>query len=515
MKPEWRRYAPIGIYVAILAAFISGLLYFLQRDFDIYLQISLAAIVIGLAAYVLLDPDKTRAAFSGRQARYGSNAFVIMLAALGIVVVINYLTYTYNQRWDLTEDQINTLSAETLEVLASLPEPVAATAFYSSSSDPTSAVDTLENYRSNADGNFTFEIVDPVAEPFRANDAGITQDRSIVLQMGSQQEIINFASEAQITEALVRLMSGERFVYFLTGHGEADPEGVDEFSLSLLNRSLVSRNYNVQMLNLLATQTIPADADVIVIAGPNVPVSEDEIVQLDAFLQAGGAVVVLAEPTLLTEFGDAEDPLSNYLTESWGIRLGENVVLDTASTNMAIPFAFEYGQHPITENLDNVAPFFPTSRSVQVTGQIEGISQQELVLTAPEVTWAESDLASLAEGGEVGLDSESDIPGPVPLVVVAEGFESGARLVVIGDSEFPRDAYFAEQGNGNFLVNVLDWASQQENLISLNPNTPTVRFLPPPQPAVLRIIQFFSICLVPGGMVVAGIVVWWRRRRRG
>ena len=515
MNPKWRRYAPIGLYVAVLAAFLSGLLYFLRRDFDIYLQISLALVVIGLASYVLLDPDKVRQAFSGRQARYGSNALVILLAALGIVIVINYLAYTYNERWDLTEDQTNTLSAETLEVLASLPESVNAVAFYSNPADSGSAVDTLENYRSNADGNFTYEIVDPVADPFRANDAGITQDRSIVLEMGDQQEIINFANEAQITEALVRLMSGERFVYFLTGHGEGNPEGTDEFAMGQLSRSLGTRNYVVQVLNLLATQEIPADADVIVIAGPNVPVSEEEIEQLDDFLQAGGALVVLAEPTILTEFGDAEDPLSSYLKESWGITLGNDVVLDTQSSNLAVPFAYEYGQHPVTQNLANIAPFFPTTRSVQVTGQIEGISQQELVLTAPQVTWAETDLDALAEGGEVGLDPDVDIPGPVPVMVVAEAFESGARLVVFGDSEFPRDAYFAEQGNGNLLINAIDWASEQENLISLNPNTPTVRFIPPPQPSVLRFIQILSIYLVPGGMIVIGIVVWWRRRNRG
>ena len=86
-----KRYAPVGLTVAGLAALAAFSLYFVQRTWNLPLQISVALIVLGLATFVLLDPDRTRNMLSGRQAQYGSNAFVLALAFVGIIIVINIL----------------------------------------------------------------------------------------------------------------------------------------------------------------------------------------------------------------------------------------------------------------------------------------------------------------------------------------------------------------------------------------------------------------------------------------
>ena len=117
MKAEWRRFAPLGLYLAVLAALVSGGLYFVRREVDLYLQISLGLVFLGLALFALLDPDRVRRAFTGRQARYGSNALILLLASFGILIVINYLVYTNPERWDLTEDKENALTQQTLDVL--------------------------------------------------------------------------------------------------------------------------------------------------------------------------------------------------------------------------------------------------------------------------------------------------------------------------------------------------------------------------------------------------------------
>jgi hypothetical protein len=45
-------------------------------------------------------------------------------------------------------------------------------------------------------------------------------------------------------------------VYFLTGHGERDPEGVGEEAYSLVKQVLESKNYMVGKLNLISTNQI-------------------------------------------------------------------------------------------------------------------------------------------------------------------------------------------------------------------------------------------------------------------
>src|SRR4030043_328365 len=130
MKPEWRRFAVFGLYLALLAAVVAAVLYIIQREWNLYLQISLAIILLGLGIFALLDPQRVRTALSGRQAKYGSNALVLTIACVGILVVINYLVFQNSKRWDLTEDQKFTLAPETLETLKSLPETVQAKAFF-------------------------------------------------------------------------------------------------------------------------------------------------------------------------------------------------------------------------------------------------------------------------------------------------------------------------------------------------------------------------------------------------
>ena len=107
-----------------------------------------------------------------------------------------------------------------------------------------------------------------------------------------------------------------------------------------------------------------------------------------------------------------------------------------------------------------------------------------------------------------------DIPGPVSIAVVAENTETGARLVVFGDSEFVVDLAFFVQRNGDMFINSVDWATEQEELINLTPNVGTQRLLLPPFPLYTNLVILFSVCLVPGAVFVAGVVVWVLRRRR-
>ena len=48
-----------------------------------YLLISAGLIILGLAAYAIMEPDRVRRFFTGRQARYGSNALIMTIAFLG------------------------------------------------------------------------------------------------------------------------------------------------------------------------------------------------------------------------------------------------------------------------------------------------------------------------------------------------------------------------------------------------------------------------------------------------
>jgi ABC-type uncharacterized transport system involved in gliding motility auxiliary subunit len=519
MNKNLKPYAPIGLYVSLLALLTAGSLYFIYRQFDLPVQIALGVAVLGLAFFVLLDPDRIRTALTGRQARYGSNALVLVLAFTGIIVVLNYIVYKNPKNWDLTEDKVNTLTDETLQVLDELDGDVTATGYFTAraSYPEEQAKDLLEKYKQASNGKLTYSFIDPESNPVMAQAAGITQDRTIVLQMGEQRESVTYASETDLTGALIRLMSGEiRVAYFLTGHGEHDLEGTDEGSYSYVKSTLESKNFQVKSLNLLSENEIPADASLIVIAGPTVPLSQQEVDQLAAFSESGGGLIVMEEPPVLTNYGDADDPLADYLSNTWGITLGNDMVVSPWKTenNEFLAVADQYTSHPITDKLEAVTTFYPTARSLQLNNELQGVTLTPLVLTAPyDTTWAETDMEAL-EQGSVTPDPETDIPGPITVAAAAENQTTSSCLVVIGDSDFASDFYFYSQLNGNVLINSADWATEQENLINLTPREQTQRFMLPPFPAYTNLVIFVAVFLLPGIFLAAGIWVWIGRRRR-
>ncbi|MEN6300109.1 MAG: GldG family protein, partial [Anaerolineaceae bacterium] len=274
MNPKLRRFAPIGLYIAAIAAMVSIGLYIVQREWNLYIQISLGCILIGLALFAILDPDKVRMALTGRQARYGSNALVLSIAFIGILVVINYLGYKNTKRWDLTEEKQNTLAKETLDTLSSLPQEVKAVAFFTGRTSSTYAKNLLEQYKFNGKGKFDYEFIDPEKDPVSAKEANVTVDGTVVVMMGDRKEPVKYVSEQELTAALVRLLNQESpKIYFLTGHGENSIDESGDESYSQVKTTLESKNYQVESLNLLATNAIPEDARVIVISGPDKPVS--------------------------------------------------------------------------------------------------------------------------------------------------------------------------------------------------------------------------------------------------
>jgi ABC-type uncharacterized transport system involved in gliding motility auxiliary subunit len=222
----------------------------------------------------------------------------------------------------------------------------------------------------------------------------------------------------------------------------------------------------------------------------------------------------MEEPLPFTDFGDAEDPLANYLSESWGVALGNDVIVDYSSNQPMIAVASQYGDHLITQQMDNLATIFPTARSTNTSNNIsEGVSQENLILTSDQ-SWAETDFTSL-ETGNIEPDEGVDVLGPIVIAVLAENFNSGARLVVFGDSDFAADAYIQAYGNLDMIINSIDWAIGEEALINLTPREQTERVLITPQAFTINLIFLISIVVIPGIVILSGVGVWFARRRRG
>lgn len=482
-----------------------------------YLLASVGIIVLALAVYAIMEPDRVRRLFTGRQARYGSNSVIMSLAFLGILIVGNILAYqNQGKAWDWTEDNSNTLPAELTTALATLPEKVTATAFFASGSNTEAADKLLSNIKSNSNGKFDYKFANPDLDPQTAMNAGVTGNGKILLEMGDRKEIVAFASDAEILKGILRLLNpGNNVVYFLSGHGEHDVENAGDTSMTRAKTTLESKNYTVKALNLIVENRIPEDASAIVIAGPMKPVSDNEMKLLKDYLAAGGSLVVMENPTPLTEFGDAADPIAQMLATDWGITLDNDIVIDLNSPQPTTAAAAYYDSaHAITRNMNTLVTYFPFTQSLKIA-EVEGVTATLLVQTR-ENSWGEKDFSSLTQGGgPPSLDESTELRGPLTLVAAGENSTTGGRVVVFGGSNFAIDPNFDAYGNGDMFVNSVDWAAEQEDIANITPKTPTERSFKVPGAIQGIIILLGSVFLIPGLVVFAGISTWLSRRRQG
>ncbi len=524
MERNWRHIIRnVVVIVAIIAGLAAIGLYIVRHEWDLYTWICTGIFIVGIALYAALDPAAITRAFTGRQAKYGSNALILTIAFLGILVVVNALVYKNNKRWDLSEDKSNTLAKETIDILKGLPGTVTAKAFFTTSSSNASVKERtkslLDQYAYESNGKFKYEFIDPTKDPVATTDAGITKDGTVVLYMGSSKQTAASLTEKDISSAIVRLLNpGANGVYFLTGHGEYPLDTSGDQSFTDLKSALEANNFTVASLNLIATNQIPADAKVIVVAGPQKPLTDGEVSLLSTFMKNGGAMVVMEDPPVVTKIGDVPDPLANYLSQTYGVILGNDIVVDKlGDQSMQQPFiaiGLPNTQQAITKDMGQAVTGFPTARSVTSNNTGSSDYTTTSIISTVSQSYAETDSASL-NAGTYAYNEGVDMPGPISMGVAVQGNTSKTRLVVIGDADFALNVNYTFQGNEDLIVNSIDWAANSESIINLTPKTTVERTLAAPKAYTMGLILLGSLVVLPGIVLVTGVVTWVGRRRRG
>ncbi len=516
--------------VLILFAVLSFLVQLLSGPVLLWQELvwSIGNLVVGvgLLAFALFSNadayrERLQTGEARRASKYGTSAIASAVLGIALLGLLAFLSTRYHTHWDWTVAQAHTLSGQTTGLLEDLEGEISVVGVYS----PMAAVpakELLERYTFVSD-KLKVEWLDPERQPGRLRDLGIAPERLqaglLHVTIGEESVEVRELTEEALTNAIVKLTRrDQKKVYFVVGHNEriTEGEGADEATgYAFAAEALVNENYQVETILLAQTGEVPADADVVVLAGPTRPLLEPEHAALRAYAEAGGALLVLLDPRANTDLA--------ALVAEWGVRVGEDVVVDLVGGMVGTPttpFAKDFGPHPITDELRGFT-VYEFARSVTPTPEAAG-AFQSLVRTG-EDSWSEVDLARLEQKGEVGFDPE-DTRGPVTLAVAGtlslaevDATEEGdptdpARIVVVGDADFASNQLIGAYLNRDFFLNTVNWLLGDVESISIRPKQGVASRLQLTTEDFLD-LRYVSLFVLPETIAVLGVIAWWRRRR--
>jgi ABC-type uncharacterized transport system involved in gliding motility auxiliary subunit len=485
--------------------------------------------------YILSQWREVARSFSGRQARLGSLAAASVVVVLGILVAINYLASRHNKRWDLTASKQFSISDQTRKVLQGLQNPVHIRVFDRTDGFPRFR-ERLDEYK-YVSKQVSVEYIDMERRPALANQFQVQTPGTVVIEYQGRTEKVTSDGEQEITNGLIKVVQGKQpKVYFVQGHGEKATDVTERSGYSTIGAALTSDNFLTDKLVLAQQKDVPADASIVVVAGPKTDYFPAEVDSLKRYLAKGGKIFFMLDPPDRADAPTLENLVA--LIKGWGIDIGTNVVVDVSGmgqllgTDVSVPVAAKYGPHPITERF-NLLTAYPLARSVTaVAGGVNGHTAQGLVDTSAN-SWAESNIKELTTTGRVARElDKGDKAGPISLAAAVSAPTGDAaapppvpgqppkpddpgkpetRIAVFGDSDFVTNGYLGIPGNRDLFLNTVNWLAQQENLISIRPREAGNSTVNLTADAAQRLF-WLSIVIIPGLILAAGVQTWWRRR---
>lgn len=296
------------------------------------------------------------------------------------------------------------------------------------------------------------------------------------------QEVVNQSIEGleyELAAAIERVSVTERKrVGFLSGHGELDEIETASFRSALMDR------YDV--LNItLTTNLDPLDCQVLLVAKPSTRFTEKEKYFLDQYVMNGGRVLLcMDQMDASMDSASSENyfayPLETGLMDQlfrYGVRVNPDLVQDRVSSRYPVvtgmvdnkpqvmqaewpffPLINQYGQHPVTRNLDAIMTRFVSSVD---SVRADGIKKTPLMMTSSYARKVSAPVKVSINDLRRNVDPASFSEGPIVLGYLLEGSFTSlyrnrflpngidstgfkrtgvpSRIIVVGDGDIMRN----------------------------------------------------------------------------
>ena len=445
------------------------------------------------------------------QLRIQSGVFLLLFIA--VLVLLAWLSQRHPITIDMSSNERNSLSQETVRLLENVDVEIDVTLFITPLNERKPTLEKLFKRYRQLQPDIRVQSLNPELHPDLLREHDIRFDGEVLLEYRGRSEKISQISEANVSNAIQRLLrQGERWLVFLQGHGERNPYGEANHDYSLFATQLAGKGYTVEDLTLSQIGSIPDNTDVLVLASPQVALLPGEIRLLQEYIDGGGNFLWFADPE------QAVDGLE-MLGESLASGFVPGIIADPNSQIMGlerIDFVLigEYPRHPITNNLNSLS-LFPKTQGIEFYGD-ENWQRQNFL---------QSDIRSWNETGDIDGDvyqgdNDDEISGPLTIGMSLARSQQDSngqlfeqRVAIVGDADFLANSYLGNGSNLDIGINLINWLSHDDRLISISPRPAPDTRLELSTNEQLAIAIFFLL-LLPLGLLISGLRIWLKRRKR-
>ncbi len=485
------------------------------------------------------------------------------LMLIGILVLVNLLSYKFFYRLDLTSDHQFTLSKATKNILKSLDDPVTITAYFTKNLPSNiqktreDLRDMLEEYAGISGGMVEYRFVDPSENKELEQEAmkngirpvminvrekdEVKQQKAFlgaVISLEDRKEIIPFiqpgtALEYELSTAIKKVsIENKPFVAILSGHGEP---GLDQ--LSQVDHSL-SILYNTETVNLKTANEIDPKYKVAMMIAPKDSFGITDFQKLDNYLAKGGRLV-LAVNTVDGDFQTSRGIVLNTGIDNWlrqkGLNIDKKFVIDQSCGSVSVqqqqgyftmmsqvkfpflPIIRKFADHTITKGIEEVILKFASPMEFQGDSSIRFT---ELATT--------SDRSGVVDGNtyfdinKKWTTADFDEPN-IAVAGVLEGKLAGdmdSKMVVFSDGDFAITGGGRQKQNQNnisLFVNAVDWLGDDTGLIELRTKSVVSRpikqeYLTEDASSKRNMIKYLNFGLPILLVILIGIFLMQRRK---
>ena len=477
---------------------------------------------------------KQKSVRSARALRVGAYSVAISLVAIAVVVLLNVLlaqapaSYT---RMDVTDQGHFTLSEQTRQIVSNLNEDVTVYLVAETGSEDATILELLDHYKAL---NSHLHVVkrDPVLYPGFLSQHTDTPENvsanSLVVESARRSTVIDYREifvDIYATYYYYQYVAGQEFagesvlttaidyvttthlptVYQLAGHGETPVNDT-------LRGYIVGDNMNLEDLSLLGAETVPEEADCVLINAPQVDLSEDEAQILSEYLERGGSLLLFSSYTV-TDCPNLLQVLSDYGMEPEpGLILEGNASYCYRYRNYLLPAVQDTElTHAIYEAGYQV--FAPGSHGVRAASAVRSSIEMTPLLTTSKDAYAKADVENIGTGEK----EDGDAVGPFHIgMAMREAHDDvETQIVWVGcDAITDESADSLVSGtNSDLVMGALGWMCQRENSISIHAKSLNASRLTMDDAAANLWSIVFAV-LIPVALLAAGAVILMRRRKR-